>query len=95
MIVVANTVFASDYTVEGVSSSYPISYMGNNKDFMLDSISNLTKKNDVIKIRKDMSTATYTPTEQQNAIVLTIVYAVPILIIIIGIFVGTYRKRKR
>ena len=42
-----------------------------------------------------MSTATYTPTEQQNAIVLTIVYAVPILIIIIGIFVGTYRKRKR
>lgn len=95
LIVVANTVFASDYTVEGVSSSYPISYMGNNKDFMLDSISNLTKKNDVIKIRKDMSTATYTPTEQQNAIVLTIVYAVPILIIIIGIFVGTYRKRKR
>lgn len=95
LLVIANTVFASDYTVDGVSTTYPISYIGNNKDFMLNSISDLTKKEDKIKIRKDMSTSTYAPSQQQNIIVLSIVYAVPVLIILIGIFIGMYRKRKR
>ena len=62
---------------------------------MLNSISDLTKKEDKIKIRKDMSTSTYAPSQQQNIIVLSIVYAVPVLIILIGIFIGMYRKRKR
>ena len=62
---------------------------------MLNSISNLTKTEDIFKIRKDMSTSTYTPTEQQNTIVLVTIFAVPVIIILIGIFMGIYRKRKR
>ena len=95
MLIIANTIFASDYSVEGVSSNYPISYIANNKDFMLNSIANLTEKDDVLKVRKDMSTSTYAPTQKENTIVLTIIFAVPVLIILIGIFVGIYRKRKR
>ena len=95
MLIIANTIFASDYSVEGVSSNYPISYIANNKDFMLNSIANLTEKDDVLKVRKDMSTSTYAPTQRENTIVLTIIFAVPVLIILIGIFVGIYRKRKR
>ena len=95
MLIIANTIFASDYSVEGVSSNYPISYIANNKDFLLNSIANLTEKDDVLKVRKDMSTSTYAPTQKENTIVLTIIFAVPVLIILIGIFVGIYRKRKR
>ena len=95
ILIIANTLFASDYSVEGVSSSYPVSYIANNKDFMLDAIANLTEREDIVKIRKDMSTSTYAPTQRENTIVLTIIFAVPVLIILIGIFVGIYRKRKR
>ena len=95
MLIIANTVFASDYSVEGVSSSYPISYIANNKDFMLDSIASLTSREDVVKIRKDMSTSTYAPTQKENTIVLATIFAVPVIIILAGIFVGIYRKRKR
>ena len=62
---------------------------------MLDAIANLTEREDIVKIRKDMSTSTYAPTQRENTIVLTIIFAVPVLIILIGIFVGIYRKRKR
>jgi hypothetical protein len=95
LIVIANTVFASDYTVEGISTTYPVSYFGNNKDMFLDSISGLTKTEDGLKIRKDMSTSTFAPSDQEYIVVLVTVFAVPIVIILLGIIMGIYRKRKR
>ena len=62
---------------------------------MLDSIASLTSREDVVKIRKDMSTSTYAPTQKENTIVLATIFAVPVIIILAGIFVGIYRKRKR
>ena len=94
-VIMANSSFITDYKVEQLSSTYPVSYLGNNKDFMLNSISHLTSREDTLKIRKDMSTSTYEPTQEEHTIVLVIIFAVPIIIILIGIIVWNVRRRKR
>ena len=94
-VIIANASFITDYKVQQLSSSYPISYLGNNKDFMLNSIAYLTKKENTLKIRKDMSTSTYAPTKEQNRIVIMIIFVIPIAIIVSGIVVWNLRRRKR
>ena len=94
-VIIANASFITDYKVEQLSQSYPISYLANNKDFMLNSVAALTKKENTLKIRKDMSTSTYTATEEQHRIVLAIIFISPLLIIVIGIVVWNLRRRKR
>ena len=94
-VIIANASFITDYKVQQLSQTYPISYLANNKDFMLNSIANLTKKENTLKIRKDMSTSTYTATEEQHRVVMTIIFAMPILIIAAGIVVWQVRRRKR
>lgn len=94
-IIMANTSFITDYKVQQLSSTYPVSYLGNNKDFMLNSISNLTSRDDTLKIRKDMSTSTYQPTEEEHGVVLGIIFAVPLGIILAGIVVWNCRRKKR
>ena len=54
----------------------------------------LTKREDTLTIRKDMKNTTYAATVNENRIILTIIFAVPIIIIIIGIVVWNIRKRK-
>ena len=94
-VFIANASFITDYKVEQLSQTYPLSYMASNKDFMLNSIGTLTKKENILTIRKDMSSSTYSPTEQQNRIVLAIIFIVPIAIIVLGIVVWNLRRRKR
>ena len=95
VMIMANASFITDYKVEQLSSSYPVSYLGNNKDFMLNSISELTEREDTLKIRKDMSTSTYEPTEEEHTIVLIIIFAVPTIIIFAGVIVWNARRRKK
>lgn len=95
LLIMANASFITDYKVEQLSQTYPLSYIANNKDFMLNSVSSLTSKEDTLKIRKDMSTSTYTPTEEEHAIVLIIIFAIPVVIIMLGVVVWQLRRRKR
>lgn len=67
----------------------------NNKDIVLNSISHLIERTDTITIRKDDDSENYTVTEQQDSIIKTIIFSVPVLIIIIGIIVWIIRKRKK
>ena len=46
-------------------------------------------------IRKDVEVSTYTVTEQQQAIVLTIIFAIPVLIIVAGLVIWQVRRRKK
>ena len=94
ILVIGNGMFISD-TVISVVSQYPVSYIGNNKDFMLNSIAYLTDRTDTLTIRKEMNTSTYAPTQQQDNVVKLIIFGVPILIIVIGIIVWNRRKKKR
>ena len=95
IIVIGNGMFISDTMVSVISSNYPISFIGNNKDFMMNSIAYLTDRTDTLTIRKEMNNSTYAPTEQQDTIVKLIIFGVPVLIIIVGIIVWNRRKKKR
>ena len=97
LIISANGVFISDYVVSGLSNSYPISYLGSNKDFAVNSISYLADKENGLTTRKDMAGTSYvfTATSKQNAIVLIVIFAVPVVILIIGIIIWRLRKRRK
>ena len=95
IVICANGNFISNYKVSQLSSEYPISYLEGNKDFAINSIANLADKNYTLTIRKDVTNATYAPTVTQNTIVLCIIFITPILIIITGIIIGKYRRKRK
>ena len=66
----------------------------NNKDVVLNSVSHLTERDDTITIRKTDETETYTVTDQEDVIIKTIIFVVPVLVIVVGITVWIYRRRK-
>lgn len=95
LVISASGSFVSDYQISALSQNYPLSYLGSNKDFVINAMSYLGDKENILTIRKDMANSTYTPTEAQNRVVITLVFSVPIIIIFIGIMVGVYRKKRK
>lgn len=95
LIVLASASFISDQKISALSTSYPLSYLGCNTDFAINSMSYLGDKGNSLTIRKDMSTSTYTPTSFENRVVVTIIFIVPILIICMGIIVWNYRRKRK
>lgn len=96
LIVVATGSFISDYTVSALNNTYPISYIGSNKDFVINSMAFLGNKDNSLRIRKDYSSSTvYTATDKEQAIVKTIAFAVPIAIILVGVSIGVYRRKRK
>lgn len=95
LVIVASGSFISDYQVSALSQTYPLSYIGSNKDFVINSMSYLGNKGNTLTIRKDMANSTYTPTEVQNRVVITLIFAVPVIIIFIGIMIGIYRRKRK
>lgn len=95
LIIYGNELFAMDMQVQ--MNGYPMTTVSlyNNKDLILNSIAYLNEREDTITIRKDYETVRYTVTEQQNTIIMTIIFALPIAIIIAGIVVWQVRRRKR
>lgn len=92
MVIMASGSFISDVITNG---GYPLSYLGSNKDFVINAMSYLGDKGNNLTIRKDMANSTYLPTQTQNNIVLTIIFVVPVLIIIIGVAIWTYRTKRK
>ncbi len=93
-IVIANGTFITN--IESlVAKGYSQVNIYNNADFFINCVANLTNRQDTITIRKETSSATFTPTKNENTIVLIIAFSMPLIIIAIGIIVGNYRKHKR
>lgn len=95
LIIVSSASFISDYSVSELNQSYPLSYIGSNTDFVINSMAYLGGKDNILTIRKDFSTSTYTPTNMQNLIVILIIVGAPVLIILAGIVIWVYRKRRK
>ena len=95
LIMYSNELFASDLPVQYAQYTTNAVNLYNNKDIILNSISHLTERTDTIAARKKDDTQPYTVTDQQDVIIKTIIFVVPMLIILVGIVVGVYRKRKR
>lgn len=65
----------------------------NNEDVILNSISHLTERDDTITIRKTDETEYYTVSDQEDVMIKTIIFVVPVLIIGAGIVVWAVRRR--
>lgn len=95
MYVLSNNFFVVDYPITvGNSKTYPIVFY-NNKDYILNTIAELTNREDTISIRKDTGIITYTATEAQDRIIKIVISVFPALIIIIGIVIWFIRRRKK
>ncbi len=95
LIIYSNELFASDITVSINTQYYTYaSELYNNKDVVLNSLSHLTERDDTIVIRKTNEAEKYTVSDQEDVIIKTIIFVVPLIIIFIGIVVWIFRRRK-
>lgn len=96
LVVYANSIFATNMQVplNQMYYTYPIN-LRNNQDMVLNSIAYLTERTDTIVIRKDSDAVTYTVTEEQNRIILGVIFIVPAVIVIAGIVVWQIRRRRK
>ena len=94
LVIYGENYFISDYQLSQ-NSQYGAIQLAYNKDLVLNSIAYLTDREEDITARKDTGTVTYTATEQQDTIIRVIIFAVPALIIIVGIIVWQVRRRKK
>ena len=97
LIIVTCGSFIADTRVSELGSSYPLSAYGSNKDFVINGLSYLGKKENNLTIRKDIAGASYifTATEKQDIIVRAIIFIIPLVIIFVGIIVMIYRKKRK
>ena len=95
LIIFSNELFAMDMPVQiNGYTMYTVS-LYNNADMILNATSYLNEREDTITIRKNGDQVSYTVTEQQNNIIMAIIFVIPILIIVVGIIVWQVRRRKR
>ena len=95
LIVFSNELFAMDMPVQiNGYTMYTVS-LYNNQDLLLNSVSYLNEREDTITIRKTSEEVKYTVTEEQNMIIMAIIFAVPVIIVILGIIVWQIRRRKK
>ena len=92
LILYGENFFVSDYLV---NNQVPCVTLYANKDLAINSMEYLMNREEDITVRKTTGTVTYTATEQQDRIIRTIIFTVPILIIIFGIVVWQVRRRKK
>ncbi len=92
---IANNLLVVDYPITlGNETKYPIQ-LYNNKDYCLNTIAELTDREDTISIRKDTGVITYTATEAQDRIIKISITVFPLIIIAIGIVIWWIRRRKK
>ena len=94
LVIYGENYFISDYQLSQ-SSQYGAIQLGYNRDLMINSISYLVDRPEDITARKSTGTVTYNATEQQDTIIRITIFAVPILIVLIGIIVWQVRRRKK
>ena len=90
-------IYTDETFITPVELSTGIGYMGklyNNEDVVMNSISYLTDREDTITIRNTYETESYTVTDQEDAIVKTIIFIVPVFVIGAGILVWALRRRR-
>lgn len=94
LIIFGENYFVSDYQLSE-SSQYGAIQLAYNKDLVLNSIAYLVDRPEDITARKSTGTVTYTATEQQDTIIRTIIFTVPIVIVLSGVIVWQVRRRKK
>ncbi len=96
MIVYANNIFVTNVQVQ-ISQTSAVAALDlyNNEDLAMNSVAYLSGRDNMITIRKDIETTNYTVTDEQNTIILSIIFTIPVVIMLAGIIVWQYRRRKK
>lgn len=90
-------IYGNDYFVTDLQlASDPMALLLNNMDLGLNSLAHLTENDVNITIRKSYSDSktTFTPSDADKALIMKIIFIVPIVIIGVGVIVWVSRKRK-
>ncbi len=96
LIVVANNAFAIDRPIFlGTSQTVPVIAVLHNGIFSLDLIEHATEIEGALKLSKPVNIIAYTADETQDRVVTILIFAYPVLIVIIGGIVWWLRRRKR
>ena len=94
IIAIANGFFVSNIQ-SSIKADIAQVHLDDNANFFLNSVANLTNREDSITVRKDTNATTFTPTENERNIIMAIVFLTPTIIMIIGLGVWSYRRHKR
>lgn len=95
LVVIANNLFATDRVINTGSSQVVAIGMRDNLEFALSVVAELSEVEDEFAIRKEMKITQYTPTESQDRLIRTIIFALPVFIILLGIVIWQLRRRKK
>ena len=94
LIIYGENYFVSDYPLSQGTQVPTVMYR-QNKNLVFNSIAYLANREEDITARKSSGSLTFTTTDKENVIILTIITAVPLIIIAIGIIVWINRKRRK
>ena len=96
LIIYSNNIFITNIQIATSPQYFQYALdLYNNEDLAINSIAYLAQRDDTITIRKNVEVTNYTVSEQQNIIILSIIFILPVIIIIVGIIVWQIRRRKR
>ena len=95
LIIYGENYFISDYPFTQDFQYSAIQVSTYNKDLVLNSLAYLSDREEDITARKSTGTVTYTATELQDTIVRIIIFAVPAIIILVGLIVWQKRRRRK
>lgn len=95
LVIFANELFAMNMPVQMNGYTMYAANLYNNSDAVLNAIAYLNEKENGMTIRKNYENVNYTVTEQQNTIIMAIIFTLPVVIIIAGIIIWQVRRRKR
>ncbi len=94
LVIFGDNNFVSDMQL--ASNITPMLGLYNNKDVGLNSIAYLTDQDEGITVRKEREAQSdFTATDGQKAIIMRVIFVVPVAIIIIGIVIWQIRRRKK
>lgn len=96
LIIFSNNMFITNVPIEVYEGSalYALDFY-HNEDIALNSLAYLTGREDFVTIRKNTEITSYTITEKEQNVILTIIFVVPAVIVFIGIVVWQVRRRKK
>ncbi|MCI8308733.1 MAG: hypothetical protein HFJ45_00625 [Clostridia bacterium] len=94
LLVFGNAGFMADYFTIGQMQLSPIQYPGN-ANFALNAFAELAEQEDLITVRKSSNVTNFESTTQEDRIVKTIIFGIPVIIILAGIIIWNIRRRKR
>lgn len=95
LVVYANNLFATSSKLNTGNYTVTAVELYNNKDLVLNTVAYLAGKEDAITIRKDTGDVTYTATAQEDTVIRVIIFAIPVVILVVGIVIWQVRRRKK